>query len=145
MNGDVYLLLGYGAVQGVVDITFAPLAQAQPETFKMLIGPPVTLPSIQGCVLAALWVTAGLTLGAIDALNPYDIKRTRGIGPVAAATVALGPWFASCSLMMLLLAGLDVGFHLGPGLSAAETDFLIGSYVVMAGWRVIFDSALPRI
>jgi len=145
LSGDVAVLVLYGAIQGAVDVSMAPMATTQPELFDLLVGPPVTLPSLQTCVLAALWASIGIVLGDIDALDPYDIKKTRGVSPVAAAAAALAPWAATVLLTSVLLSGLQTAFQLGPGLSKAELDFLAGSYVVVGGWRVVVNSVLPSV
>jgi hypothetical protein len=145
LKGDIATLAGYGTVQGLVDYSFAPLASSQPQMFDTFVGPAVMLPSIQGLVLAALWASIGVILGDIDALNPYDVKNTRGVSPIEAAAIVLAPWFASCAISFAILGGLASAFQIGPGLSEAEINFLVGSYVVVAGWRVVSSSVLPPI
>ena len=144
LQGDAAVLLGYGCIQGVVDVSFAPLATQQPQLFDLLVGQPVFLPSLQGVVMAAAWVATGILLHRIDFLNPYDVKRTRGVDFVTAAAVAIAPWVATCVPMLVALGCLhSAGF--GPGLATEEVDFLVGAYVVTAGWRVVACSVLPPI
>ena len=145
MQGDAAVILGYGAIQGVVDISFAPMATQQPQLFDLLVGQPVWLPSLQGVVIAALWVGAGVVLHGMDFLDPYDVKRTRGVDVLTAAANAIAPWAATCVPMLIALACLHSAFQLGPGLATEEVDFLVGAYVVTAGWRIVACSVLPPI
>ena len=78
-------------------------------------------------------------------LDPYDVKKTRGVSPIEAAAIVLAPWFATCAIAIVVLGGLASAFNAGPGLSEAEINFLVGSYVVVAGWRVVSNSVLPPI
>jgi hypothetical protein len=146
LQGDAAVLMGYGFVQGAVDISFAPMAQTQPELFDLLVGQPVQLPSLQGVVLAALWIGTGLILRSTDErVDPFDVKKTRGVEPVTAAANVVAPWVTTVLPMVVVLASLSASFALGPGLPQEEMDFLVGAYVVVAGWRVIGASLLPII
>ena len=127
LYGDSAVLLGYGLVQGIVDVSFAPLQDKwSPELFNLLVGAPVMLPTLQVTVMTALWVAAGLVLSSIDSVNPFDIKKTRGVEPVAAALAAFAPWAATFVIMALALGGLDVAFQLGPGRTLLRTQTQVG-------------------
>ena len=145
LYGDCAVLLGYGLIQGIVDVSFSGLQSTQPELFDLLVGPPVALPSLQVTLLTALWLATGIALGGVEAFDPFDIKKTRGVDPVTAAATPFAPWVATFLVVSVVLSGLDGAFQLGPGLSEAELNFLVGAYVVVAGWRVVVNSLLPPI
>ena len=148
MNGDAVALVGYGVVQTAVENSFAPMAQTNPELFQLLVGDHVELAALQGVVLAGLWILTGRALGhikALDGLDPFDIKKTRGVDYLTAAVNVVAPWVASVLPMLVALASLSASFGLGPGTSQAEADFLVGAYVVVAAFRVVVNQALPRI
>ena len=117
-----------------------------PELYDFLVGAPVTLPTVQIIVLTACWFSSGMALSSSgNQFDPFDIKKTRGVDPLAAATAALAPWVATFLFASVFLAVLDAAFQLGPGLSQEEVDFLVGTYVVVGGWRVVASSLLPPI
>ena len=145
LYGDCAVLLGFGFIQAAVDVSFAPMKSVwSPELFDVLVGEPVMLPTIQITVLTAFWVATGMALGG-SAVDPYDIKRSRGVTPLSAVTAALAPWVATFVLASVLLLFLDASFQIGPGLSEEEANFLVGTFVVVAGWRLVANALLPPI
>ena len=132
--GDAVVLVGYGAVQAVVDNALGPLAGSDPSLFVLTESVPA--PVLQGCLLAASWLTCSLLL------NLYDPSLTRR--PALPTLVAcLTAWISSSAVLLAAAWALQATLHLGPGVSEAEVGFVTGSLTVVGGWRFVLVSAMP--
>ena len=137
LAGDTASLLGYGAVQSLVDDALSPLAAKSPELFTQADS--LAAPIFQAAVLAATWATIGTALGC------YQRRLTRPAdSPGLALLAAVPPWLGSCALLLGALALLRSQLGVGPGASQAELDFFLGSATVVGGWRFVVATALPR-
>ena len=132
--GDAVVLVGYGAVQAVVDNALGPLAGSDPSLFELTDSVPA--PVLQGCLLAASWLACSLLL------NLYDPSLTRR--PALPTLVAcLTAWISSSAVLLAAAWALQTTLHLGPGVSEAEVGFVTGSLTVVGGWRFVLVSAMP--
>ena len=126
--GDAGVLVGYGAVQAIVDASLMPLATAQPELFTQ--SEAVLAAPLQGIVLAALWCSITVAVGG------YRAGATRTLPTRAAIVPLVSAWLLSSLILVagFAAAGLDVD---------AELEFVLGSATVVGGWRVLYSNRLP--
>ena len=122
LYGDAGVLLGYGSLQGIVDTVATPLAGDSAI--------PVASASIQGTILALLWV--GFTL----ALKGYRVAATRTL-PTSDALIPLAvAWLGSCAVLFASVSALGLPLD-------AEAEFLVGAGCVVGGWRALYAQGLP--
>ena len=127
LSGDASVLVGYGLVQGATDAALLPLATSQPELFTQ--SQPVLAAQSQGLLLAALWV------GITSQMHGYSPTLTRTLQrdvlvPLAAA------WLGSSLFLLSAFAALGLPLE-------AEAEFVLGSLVVVIGWRWLYARWLP--
>lgn len=132
LKGDAAALLGYGCVQSLTDFLLSPLAASQPDAFSNDV--PVDAPVAQACLLVLTWVSTARAVGG------YNPKVTRALPDTLVGAVT--PWLVS-SAIICGSCGLLSQVGIGPGLSGAEVDFVLGSATVVGGWRLVSARALP--
>ena len=120
LYGDSGVILAYGSVQALFDVWVRPLNELQPGSFAPVLHAPS-----QAICIAAVWV--GITL----ALKGYQPEATRSLS----LTPLLAAWVGSSAVILgvFLLLGLPLD---------AEADFLVGSGVVVGGWRYTYSQGL---
>ena len=128
LSGDVGVLIAYGAVQSAVDGLLMPIATAQPDMFTQTMAVPGA--SLQGIVLAALWV--GITL----LLRGYRPSVTRSIPAPEALFPLACAWLGSGAILVLLSTLIGLPYE-------AELEFALGSATVVGGWRLLYSRWLP--
>ena len=125
---DAGVLLAYGSVQAIFDVSLAPLYDAlAPEGGAVAI---VSHAPLQGMFIAAVW-TAILLL-----LKAYRPSITRSLPSAAALRPLVVAWLGSSLGLVALLVALHVPLD-------AEADFLLGSLSVIAGWRFLYSQGMP--
>lgn len=128
LRGDACVLVGYGAVQGFVDVWLSPLAKAQPALF--IQEPPVFAAPLQGLALAALWVAI------VEALGGYRISVTRALPSAQAILPLFAAWLGSSLALLAVCSALQLPLD-------GEVGFVVGSATVIASWRLLVVALLP--
>lgn len=128
LYGDAGVLVGYGVVQSIVDISLQPFATAQPELFTQ--DQPVLAAQWQGLALAALWV---LITSLLDGYSP---DATRTLPSRDAVTPLVTAWLGSSLALLGLFSLLGLPLE-------AEAEFVFGSATVIGGWRFLYSQSLP--
>ena len=127
-DGDAGVLVGYGAVQTFMDATLAPVASTNPELFAL--AQPIPGASLQGIVLAALWV------GITSVQNGYRAGATRTLPSKESLIPLATAWLGSGTILLTLCAVQGIPLD-------AEVEFILGSATVVGGWRLLYSDSLP--
>ena len=127
LYGDSGVLLAFGSVQAIFDAALGPIWSAMDTSNSVSV---VSHAPLQGMLLAAVWVSILLLLKA------YRPSITRSLPSAAAILPLFAAWAGSSLTLVAVLVALGVPLD-------AESDFLLGSASVIAGWRYLYSQGLP--